>query len=88
LGLAVNAYLMALTDDEKPTSSAARARCKAKVPEENFRFALDFKGDLEKAFNLWDAVFAGVKEATDDMIGGPEERKIWQEVDDFVQLHR
>jgi hypothetical protein len=79
---------MGVTEESNPTAPATRARCKRHGPSELFQYSLDFKGDLEKAFDLWDAVVAGTKVASDDMLGGKEERVIWGEVDAFVQAHR
>jgi len=79
---------MGLSEEPNPTSPSTRARCKRQGPSELFQYSLDFKGDLEKAFDLWDAVAAGVKVASDDMLGDKGERKIWEEVDEFVQAHR
>ena len=33
-----------------------------------FMYATDYHGDLKKAFQLWDAVYAGVKAAKGDLI--------------------
>lgn len=50
-------YLDELAAHAEPTSAAAKATVKEeKGPREWFPHAQDFRGDLEKAFSLWDAV--------------------------------
>lgn len=57
LGIAMKHYLDELAAHAEPTSAAAKATVKEeKGPREWFPHAQDFRGDLERAFSLWDAV--------------------------------
>jgi len=46
-----------------------------------FEFASDYAGDLDKAFALWDAVYAGIIEAGDLV----KERAIFDEADAWLE---
>jgi hypothetical protein len=81
LGLAVNAYFMGLDTSENPTSKATKADWKQRAPRDLFEFALDLEGDIDKAFALWDAVYAGVKEAGDLV----KDRRVFDETDKWLK---
>lgn len=56
LGVAVKSYLDDLADSQDPTSPETRQHVKTKGVGPWFPHAVDFEGDLERAFSLWDAV--------------------------------
>lgn len=55
LGIAVRSYLDDLPTADDPTSPETRAEAKIKGSEW-FQHTLDYPGNLDKAFRLWDAV--------------------------------
>jgi hypothetical protein len=47
---------------------------------------VDFAGDLKKAFELWDALYEGVKNGGKEI---PEQsRKLWGETDEWLAARR
>jgi len=47
---------------------------------------VDFAGDLKKAFELWDAIYAGVRDGGSAV---PEaQRKMWGETDEWLAGRR
>lgn len=56
LGIAVKSYLDELSAQNEPTSPNARESVKEKGANEWFPHAIDFQGDLHRAFALWDSV--------------------------------
>ena len=56
LGIAVKSYLDELSAQSEPTAEASREAVKTKGANEWFPHATDFKGDLQRAFALWDSV--------------------------------
>ena len=56
LGIAVKSYLDELAGQQDPTSPSAREAVRQKGPAEWFPHSVDYAGDLEKAFKIWDAV--------------------------------
>lgn len=71
-----------------PTSAEAREDVKKKGPKEWFPYALDFVGDLERVFGLWDALFAALKIATQEGLATGKTGEEWVEVDVWVQGRR
>jgi hypothetical protein len=72
---------MGLTVLPEPTSAETKKKFKNKAPKELFEFASDYAGDLDKAFALWDAVYAGIIEAGDLV----KERAIFDEADAWLE---
>ena len=72
---------MGLTVLPNPTAAETKANFKRKAPKELFEFASDYAGDLDKAFALWDAVYAGVVEAGDLV----KERAVFDEADAWLK---
>jgi hypothetical protein len=68
-------------NESSPVNAASKARAKDSA-KKMFSFATDFEGDLDKAFRLWDAVYAGVKEAG-NLIDG-EDRQVFDEANKWV----
>jgi hypothetical protein len=56
LGIAVKSYLDELSAQSEPTTESSREAVKTKGANEWFPHATDFKGDLQRAFALWDSV--------------------------------
>ncbi|GAB7354163.1 hypothetical protein MBLNU459_g4718t2 [Dothideomycetes sp. NU459] len=87
LGIAVKSYLDELAAQDQPTSAGARASVKAKGKGEWFPHAVDFAGDLEKAFTLWDAVYAAVVVAPNN-VASAKDKKMWEEVNAWLADRR
>jgi Temperature dependent protein affecting M2 dsRNA replication len=75
---------MGLTVLPNPTSPETKAKFKRKAPKELFEFAADYAGDLDKAFALWEAVYAGVVEAGDEKLG-VKEKAVFDETDAWAK---
>jgi len=71
-----------------PTSAEAKENVKKKGPKEWFPYALDFAGDLERAFKLWDALFAGLKIAEKQGLSTGKSKEEWEGVNEWVQGRR
>lgn len=56
LGIAVKSYLDELAALSDPTDAQARDDIRSKSIAGWFPHAVDFVGDLQRAFQLWDAV--------------------------------
>ena len=56
LGIAVKSYLDELSSSEDATSAQTREQIKTDNMSVWFPHAVDFSGDLQRAFKLWDAV--------------------------------
>jgi hypothetical protein len=63
--LAVNAYLNDVVEAPEGRNLLTVVQHHEK---ESFKYAQNYAGDLQKAFGLWDAVYAGVKAAPRDLI--------------------
>lgn len=73
---------MELIGSESNTiNPASKAQAKDSA-RKMFSFATDFAGDLEKAFNLWDAVYAGIKEAGN--LIGSDDRQVFDEANKWL----
>ncbi|KAI9763500.1 MAG: hypothetical protein M1835_007801, partial [Candelina submexicana] len=75
LGIAVKSYLDELAVYDDPGSEAAKNAVKAKGTTDWIPNSVDFVGDLDRAFRLWDAIYAGVKVAGKEIQGG----EVWTE---------
>ncbi|KAL9073520.1 MAG: hypothetical protein Q9157_004725 [Trypethelium eluteriae] len=84
LGIAVKSYLDELAGQPDPTSPATRDATRQKGSTEWFPHSIDYPGDLEKAFKIWDAVYAAVKDSGDLV----KERKYWRETDEWLTQRR
>jgi len=71
-----------------PTSAEAREDVKRKGPKEWFPYALDFAGDLERAFTLWDALYMGLKVACEEGLSTGRSAGEWAAIDAWVQARR
>lgn len=80
LGIAVVSYLDELVGRPDPQSDDTKKEVRNKGPSEWFPHGTNFRGDLENAFKLWDAVYAGIK-AGGDLI---KDRKVFDEVDSWL----
>lgn len=80
LGIAVKSYLDELSAQGEPTSETSREAVKIKGANEWFPHAKDFQGDLQRAFALWDSVYAAVAAAPDNLVSN-RDKKIWEEAD-------
>jgi hypothetical protein len=50
-----------VTSLNNPSSPEAKRTAKERNKERLFRFATDYDGDLQKVFQLWDALYSGLK---------------------------
>ncbi|KAJ9637908.1 hypothetical protein H2199_007403 [Coniosporium tulheliwenetii] len=86
LGIAVQTYLDELQKYPDPTSAEARAASKGKAPKDYFPHAIDLSRDLDSAFLLWDAVYAGMKKAVEHKL--VKEGSIWDDVNKWLANRR
>lgn len=86
LGIGVKSYLDELTNDSDPTSSESKARVIETVSTRYFPQSIDFKHDLRTAFDLWDAVFAGVKASGTKI--SQQNKTLWTETNEWLQARR
>ncbi|KAL1953984.1 hypothetical protein VTO42DRAFT_1870 [Malbranchea cinnamomea] len=83
LGIAVRTYLDDLPQQSEPTSPAVRAEVKAKG-KEWFQHSIDFAGNLDMAFRLWDAVYR-VSQTVGKEI---KDAKFWQDANAWLRERR
>ncbi|KAG9961067.1 PIN domain-like protein, partial [Aureobasidium melanogenum] len=83
LGIAVKSYLDELSAQSEPTSEASRQAVKTKGANEWFPHATDFQGDLQRAFALWDSVYAAVASAPETLVAA-KDKKVWEEADAWL----
>lgn len=87
LSIAVKSYLdELLSNDADPTSPQTKTRVLETASTRYFPQSIDFAGDLKTAFELWDAIYEGVKSG-----GGavPEaSRKLWTETNEWLAARR
>ncbi|KAJ6184600.1 XPG N-terminal [Penicillium mononematosum] len=83
LGIAVRTYLDDLPLQANPTSPEARADVKAKG-KEWFQHSESFIGNLELAFKLWDAVYAGTQSTGKEF----KEAKFWEDANKWLAERR
>ncbi|EON70012.1 hypothetical protein W97_09278 [Coniosporium apollinis CBS 100218] len=86
LGIAVQTYLDELQKYPDPTSAEARAASKGKAPKDYFPHAIDLSRDLDSAFLLWDAVYAGMKKAVEHKL--VKEGSMWDDVNKWLANRR
>jgi hypothetical protein len=86
LSIAVKSYLDELfSNDADPTSPATKSRVLETASQRYFPQSVDFAGDLKKAFELWDAIYEGVRSGS----ALPEAtRKMWAETDEWLAARR
>ncbi|KAL1302303.1 hypothetical protein AAFC00_002718 [Neodothiora populina] len=87
LGIAVKSYLDELAGHPDPSSPEAREETKTTGVSPWFPHAKNFVGDLEKAFKLWDAVYAAVEVAPSNVISS-KDKKIWEEANAWLAERR
>ncbi|KAJ5199919.1 DNA repair protein (XPGC) [Penicillium cf. griseofulvum] len=83
LGIAVRTYLDDLPLQANPTSPEARADVKAKG-KEWFQHSESFIGNLDLAFKLWDAVYAGTQSTGKEF----KEAKFWEDANKWLAERR
>ncbi|KAJ5496742.1 DNA repair protein (XPGC) [Penicillium fimorum] len=83
LGIAVRTYLDDLPLQANPTSPEARADVKAKG-KEWFQHSESFIGNLDLAFKLWDAVYAGTQSTGQEL----KEAKFWEDANKWLAERR
>ncbi|KAK4870601.1 hypothetical protein LT330_004949 [Penicillium expansum] len=83
LGIAVRTYLDDLPLQANPTSPEARADVKAKG-KEWFQHSESFVGNLDLAFKLWDAVYAGTQSTGKEF----KEAKFWEDANKWLAERR
>jgi hypothetical protein len=82
----VKSYLDELLADADPTSAEAKARVQETASTRYFPQSENFVGDLKTAFELWDAVFEGVKSSGTLLKDG--EKKTWAEANEWLAGRR
>lgn len=87
LSIAVKSYLdELLSNDADPTSTQTKTRVVETASTRYFPQSVDFSGDLKTAFELWDAIYDGVKN------GGPAvseaNKKLWEETNGWLAARR
>lgn len=89
LGIAVKHYLDELPAvGGNPESEEVKEEVKERGPRSWFPHAEDFRGDLERAFQLWDAVYAGVKTAVELMRVDKDMGQSWDAVNTWINRRR
>ncbi|CAG8240308.1 unnamed protein product [Penicillium salamii] len=83
LGIAVRTYLDDLPLQANSTSPEARADVKAKG-KDWFQHSESFTGNLDLAFKLWDAVYAGTQNAGREL----QETKLWDDANKWLSERR
>ncbi|EKG16520.1 DNA repair protein [Macrophomina phaseolina MS6] len=86
MGIAVKSYLDELHIQPDPTTPEAKASTKTRAARDWFPESLDLSGDLDIAFKLWDAVYAGVKKAS--QAGLVRDGAMWDEVNKWLAPRR
>lgn len=85
LGVAVLQYLDELSSRPEPTSETTRNEMKNRGPE--WMKYCDFELSLQHGFQLWDAVYSGIKQA--EVLGEEvKEVKMWEEIDQWLSQRR
>ncbi|KAI9860754.1 MAG: hypothetical protein M1813_005677 [Trichoglossum hirsutum] len=84
LGIAMKSYLDELAMNPDPTSEETKSQAKAKGPGEWFPHSVDFAGDLQIAWKLWDAIVGAVRVAGKDVKEGEK----WAEADSWLAKRR
>jgi hypothetical protein len=87
LSIAVKSYLdELLSNDADPTSADTKARVLVIASTKYFPQSEDFSGDLNTAFDLWDAIAQGVKNGGSAV---PEAiKKLWSETNEWLAVRR
>ncbi|KAH7067400.1 temperature dependent protein affecting M2 dsRNA replication-domain-containing protein [Paraphoma chrysanthemicola] len=87
LSIAVKSYLdELLSNDADPTSPQTKARVLETASTRYFPQSVDFAGDLKTAFELWDAIYEGVKSGGSAV---PEaSKKLWNETNEWLAARR
>lgn len=86
LSIAVKSYLDELCNDPDPTSAEAKQRMKETAATRYFPQSVDLISDLHTAFELWDAVYEGVK--TSGGLLKESEKKQWNEANEWLSARR
>ncbi|RAR07197.1 XPG N-terminal domain containing protein [Stemphylium lycopersici] len=88
LSIAVKSYLdELLSNDADPTSEETKSRVIETASTRYFPQSLNFSGDLNTAFAIWDAIYAGVSSANNTTI--PEATKqVWTETNQWLAARR
>ncbi|KAB2573175.1 DNA repair protein [Lasiodiplodia theobromae] len=86
MGIAVKSYLDELHIQSDPTTPEAKAGTKTRAARDWFPESIDFIGDLDIAFKLWDAVYAGIKKASES--GLVRDGAAWDEVNKWLGPRR
>lgn len=88
LGIAVKHYLDELSaQSDQPPSAASRDAVKDKGAKSWFPHAEGFEASLNDAFCLWDAVYAAVKNAPEE-VATKTMKQEWAEVDKWLEARR
>jgi hypothetical protein len=84
LGIAVNTYLDAMVVEETQPVEESKSQVKQRIQKDIFIYAEDYAADIDKAFQLWDAVYAGVKASGNQI----KDRKSFEEANDWLSFIR
>ncbi|KAJ9627851.1 hypothetical protein H2203_003069 [Taxawa tesnikishii (nom. ined.)] len=83
LGVAVKSYLEEIASHADPTSQNAHNVVLNKGQSEWFPHSINFPANLNRAFQLWDAVYAAVTVAPTSLVA-TKDKKLWEEVDRWL----
>ncbi|KAI8932015.1 hypothetical protein NX059_010909 [Plenodomus lindquistii] len=87
LSIAVKSYLdELLSNDADPTSTSTKIRVVETASTRYFPQSIDFPGDLKTAFQIWDAVYDGVKNGGNAVSAA--NKKLWSETNDWLAARR
>lgn len=86
LSIAVKSYLDELLADPDPISAEAKARVQETASTRYFPQSENFAGDLKTAFELWDAVYDGVKSSGNLL--REQEKKQFNEANEWLAGRR
>ncbi|KAH9877912.1 hypothetical protein J1614_003129 [Plenodomus biglobosus] len=87
LSIAVKSYLdELLSNDADPTADSTKVRVVETASTRYFPQSIDFTGDLRTAFQIWDAVYDGVKNGGNAISAA--NKKLWSETDEWLAARR
>lgn len=82
----MKSYLDEMFNDAEPGSAEAKARVRDSTIKRYFPQSKDVLGDLDVAFEFWDAVYAGVKSSGSVM--KEADKKYWDEANEWLKSKR
>jgi hypothetical protein len=84
LSIAVKSYLDDLLNDPNPTAAETKVRIVENAASRYFPQSINYPEDLRTAFELWDAVYAGVKNSPIP----DANQQIWKDTNQWLAARR